>query len=511
MKRKKNGKVFLVGAGPGDPGLMTIRGLDCLQHADVVVYDRLLDKHLLESARPHAKKIDVGKSPHHHTIEQEKINRLLIGEAQKGKKVVRLKGGDPFVFGRGGEEAEALAKNNISFEVVPGVSSVTAAPAYAGIPVTDRRYSSSFTAVTGHRAVGTYRPDIRRDRIGKGKDTLVFLMGVGNLAYIVNKLVENGKPLATPVAIIKHGTIHRQRTLVGTLGNIIPKAKREGLQPPAVIVIGEVVRLRKQLRWFDIHPLFGKRILVTRAEHQAKELSQLLLRYGAIPIETPGIEIQPASEPDELDRAISGLKNYQWIIFTSTNGVEAFFRRLNDFHFDSRRLYGLRVGAIGSATASALEDKGIIADCIPKTYTSKGLLAGFQKQNLSGKRVLLPRADIAGKELARGLARLGAEVREVRAYRTVPNSEGILQAKELLLKGEIDIIIFTSSSTVNNLTDGLGEERDALKKPLTVCIGPQTAAEAVKAGLRTDVVARKHTMYGLVEAIEQYFRGGKDE
>ncbi|MBA7504225.1 Siroheme synthase [subsurface metagenome] len=502
----KRGKVYLVGAGPGDPGLLTVKGLDCLKQADVVIYDRLLDDSLLGTARPNAEKLYVGKSARCHSMEQEAINRLLVEKAQQGKIVVRLKGGDPFVLGRGGEEAEALAMKHVPFEVVPGVSSALAVPAYAGIPVTHRRLASSFTVVTGHEAADKDESTIAWDKLSTCADTLVFLMAVGNLGHIVDRLIQNGRPPSTPVAVIANGTSHRQQTIVGTLEDIVSRAEQENFQPPAVIVVGEVVRLRERLRWFDSQPLFGKRILVTRARHQASQLSQLLLKRGAVPIEMPAIEIQPPPTHDGLDQAILNLKNYHWIIFTSANGVDAFFHRLCSLNLDARWLKDVRIGAIGSATASALEQRGLRADCVPKKYTSKSLLAQLQHQDITGCRVLLPRADIAGKELTLGLAQLGAEVHEVTAYRTAPDTRGVSQAKQMLLAGQIDIIAFTSSSTVANLVAALGKKREAMNKALIACIGPKTAATATKAGLRVDIVAQKHTIPGLVEAMEQYFQ-----
>jgi len=502
----KQGKVYLVGAGPGDPGLLTIKGPDCLKQADVVVYDRLIDDSLLSAVRPGAEKLYVGKSAKHHHMEQETINQLLVEKAQQGKIVVRLKGGDPFVLGRGGEEAEVLARNHILFEVVPGVSSAIAVPAYAGIPLTHRRLASSFTVVTGHEATDKDESTITWNKISTGADTLIFLMVAGNLGYIVDRLIENGRPPSTPVAAIANGTSHQQRTLVGTLEHIVSLAEQENLQPPVVLVVGKVVRLREHLRWFDNQPLFGKRILVTRAQHQASQLSQLLLRRGAVPLEIPAIEIQPLPAPEELDQAILNLKDYHWIIFTSVNGIEAFFRRLYALNLDTRWLNNLRVGAIGPATASALEHEGIRADCVPKKYTSKSLLAQLQQQDIAGCRVLLPRADIAGKELALGITRLGAEVHEVMAYRTVPDTRRISRGKRMLLAGEIDVITFTSSSTVTNLVMALGKHREAMNKTLIACIGPGTAAAAVGAGLRVDIVAQRHTITGLLEAVEQYFQ-----
>jgi len=493
----KTGKVYLVGAGPGDVGLITQKGLRCLKEAEVIIYDRLLDERFLKLASPKAERFYVGKAAGAHTRSQSEINRLFVEKAREGKTVVRLKGGDPYVLGRGGEEAETLAENNIPFEIIPGVSSVVAVPAYAGIPLTHRRLSSSFAVITGHEAEG--KSSINWEKLATAVDTLVFLMGMRNLPEIVVKLIEHGRSPDTPVAVIKEGTRPDQKTVVGSLKDIVTKVREHRLTPPAVIVVGEVVRLREKLRWFDNRPLFGKRILVTRARHQASALSQLLIERGAEPVELPIISIQPIPDSGELDGAISNLDQYHWLIFTSSNGVEAFFQRLGVLNLDARALGGLKVGAIGPATAKALMARGITADYVPDVYSSEGLIAGLSRWDIVGKRFLLPRADIADKKLANGLTGLGAEVREIVAYRTLPQPEAISQAKRMLLSGEIDVIIFTSSSAVfqgdpqiNNIT--------------VACIGPKTADTAVKAGLKVDIVASEHTILGLVTAIEEYFR-----
>jgi uroporphyrinogen III methyltransferase/synthase len=506
----KHGKVYLVGAGPGDPGLITVKGLECIRKADVIIYDRLVDDSLLEEASPDSEKIYVGKGRGCHAMEQKEINLLLISKAREGKKVVRLKGGDPFVLGRGGEEAEVLAANNIPFEVVPGVSSVYAVPAYAGIPVTHRRLASSFTVITGHEDPEKDESSIYWDRISTGSDTLVFLMGMGNLTHIANKLIKNGRLPSTPAAVISQGTSPGQRTIVGTLEDIGGRAQKEEFEPPAVIVVGEVVKLREHLRWFDKLPLFGKRVLVTRAEHQTKELSRLLLERGAIPVEMPVIRISPPGTWKELDKVILNLKNCDWIIFTSVNAVEMFWKRLQSKNLDARQFGGIKIGAIGPATAKALEDKGLYPDYIPKTYTSQGFLKGLKKQDVVGRRVLLPRVDIAGNELSDGLVKLGATVHQVTVYRTATVSNSSSQSKQMLLSGEIDVITFTSASTVNGLLDILGRKWEVIKTARLACIGPNTAAALADKGLKADIVAREHTMPGLVDAIEHYFqRKGK--
>ena len=507
----KKGKVYLVGAGPGDAGLITVKGLGCLRQADVIIYDRLLDTGLLDSAPPEAEKIYVGKTPNYHAKKQAEINQLLVEKAKEGKTVVRLKGGDPFLLGRGGEEAEALVQAHIPFEVVPGVSSAIAVPAYAGIPVTHRRLSSSLTIITGHEDPTKDSSSIAWDKLATGADTLVFLMGVGNLPQIVRQLVKNGRAPTTPVALIKDGTGPRQETIVGTLNDITDKAASKSFSPPAVIVVGDVVRLRDRLRWFDNKPLFGKRVLVTRACTQASSLSRLLLEHGAQPIEMPAIEIKAIPSSEELDQAILDLESYQWLVFTSANGVKPFFERLYSLNRDARWLKDIKIGAIGPATARALETRGLWLDYLPQVYTSQGFLAGLKSRNIAGCRFLLPRADIATRELADGITRLGAEVHEVTAYRTVPATEAISQGKQMLMSGEIDIITFASSSTVTNLLSLISGEQEVLERVTVACIGPVTAATAAKAGLKVDIVAQEHTIPGLVEAMELYFqRGGKE-
>ena len=503
----ERGKVYLVGVGPGDPRLITVKGLGYLRKADVVIYDRLIDDSLLDEAPAGAEKIYVGKGRGRHVMEQKEINLLMVGKAREGKTVVRLKGGDPFVLGRGGEEAEVLAANNIPFEIVPGVSSAYAVPAYAGIPVTHRRLASSFTIVTGHEDSEKGESSIAWDKISTGSDTLVFLMGMANLAQIVSQLMQNGRPQSTPVAVISQGTSPRQRTIVGTLEDIVTKAKQKNFEPPAVIVVGEVVRLREQLRWFDNLPLFGKRVLVTRAEEQAKELSQLLLERGVIPVQMPVIRISSPRSWKKLDQAIMNLKSYGWIIFTSVNAVEMFWKRLYTLNLDSRWLADTKIGAIGPVTARALEGKGIRPDYLPEIYTSQGFFAGFKKKDIAGCRVLLPRADIAGNELSDGLAKLGAEVQQVTAYRTTTATKSIPQTKQMLLRGEIDVITFTSASTVNSLLSVLGQRWEVVKQARLACIGPNTAAALADKGLKADIVATEHTVPGLVAALECYYTG----
>lgn len=498
------GKVYLVGAGPGDPGLITQKGIECLSVADVVIYDHLLDETLLAFAPEHAEMIYAGKSGASHAMEQQDINRLLVKKASEEKTVVRLKGGDPFVLGRGGEEAEELVQAGIPFEIIPGITSAISVPAYAGIPVTHRAMASSFAVITGHEDPTKTINSIAWDRIATGIDTLVFLMGMKNLPDIVLKLIEYGRPAGTPVAVIKDGTRPGQITVTGTLSDIVEKVKQQKLGPPAVIIVGKVAGLRDKLSWFDNRPLQGKKILVTRTRRQASNLSKLLRQKGAQPFELPSIEIRPLEDYTALDKAITDLKKYSWIIFTSVNGVEAFFSRIHLLGMDGRALHGLTIGAIGPATASALEDNGIRPDYCPLVYTGAGLVDGLKSRNIAGRHFLLPRADIADAELSNGITSLGGIAHDIAAYRTVPDTSGINQALKLISAGSIDIITFTSSSTVSNLVTAL-KDRKLPDGILVACIGPKTMETARKAGLKIDIIAAEQTIPGLVASIEDYF------
>lgn len=505
----KKGKVYLVGAGPGNPNLITVAGLECIKHADVIVYDRLVDESILEAASENAEKIFMGKSSGCSTREQAEINHILVAKAREGKTVVRLKGGDPFVLGRGGEEAEVLVENNIPFEVVPGITSAIAVPAYAGITLTHRDMASSFAVITGHEAEGKFDSSIDWKGIACGADTLVFLMGMANLDKIAARLIKHGRKPETPVALIQSGTTPQQKTLSGTLENIARLAKENGFKPPAVFVVGEVVKLREKLKWFDTLPLFARRVLVTRATKQADEPSRLLSERGAIPVCMPAINIIPPDTWEEMDRAIQNLSSYQWVVFTSVNGVEFFFQRLHALNQDARKFGGIKVGAIGPATAKALVNYGLHPDYVPGKYTSRGFLDGLKKREIEGCNVLLPRAAIASREMADGIVALGGKVHEITAYRTVVDTESNSPGREMLLKGEIDVVTFTSPSTVANLLTILGSEWQTIGKTTVACIGPTTAKAAKEHGLKVDIVAAESTIHGLVEAMENYFKRDK--
>ncbi|MGH7411335.1 MAG: uroporphyrinogen-III C-methyltransferase, partial [Candidatus Methylomirabilis sp.] len=471
------GKVYLIGAGPGDPGLFTLRGVTCLHEADVVVYDYLANPRLLSYAKPGAELIYAGKKGGEgDTASQEEIGRLLIEKALAGNVVARLKGGDPFIFGRGGEEGEELFQAGIPFEVISGVTSAIAVPAYAGIPLTHRDYASTVAFLTGHEDPSKDDSAIAWDKVATGIGTLVFLMGVGNLPNIVDKLVKHGRPKDTPAAVIQWGTKPEQATVAGTLETVVGLVEAAGLGPPAILVVGEVVRLRDRLSWFERRPLFGKRILITRAREQAGNFAELLEAQGAEVVQIPLIKVTPPGTWKPLDQAIERLTTYQWVIFTSANGVEAFFLRLRALRQDARRLGAARICAIGPATAEALEKHSIIPDLVPTAFRAEGIIEAFQQHDLQGAKILLPRAEVARDLLPLELKRRGATVDVVSAYRTVQaGSEGEL-LKELLKDRKIDLVTFTSSSTVTHFVEVLQtEDLKALMEGVRVaCIGPIT-------------------------------------
>lgn len=498
-KNASRGKVYLIGAGPGDPKLITVRGLEALSKADVVVNDRLANPRLLSHARPDAQIIYVGKSSRDHVLSQDKIIEVIIEHALRGKTVARLKGGDPFVFGRGGEEAVSLAEAGIDFEVIPGVTSAVAVPAYAGIPVTSRTHAASVGIITGHEAPGKAQSDIRWDRIATGLDTLVFLMGVENLPAIVEGLVANGRPADTPVALIRWGTHPSQQTLVGTLADILDKVRAADFKPPAVAVVGDVVRLRDRINWFETRPLFGRRVIVTRAREHASALSVQLEELGAQVDEFPVIKFQPPKDHTELDAAIASLSDFDWIIFTSANGVDYFVRRLMDTLHDIRSMGSARIAAIGPKTAAALKALNLKVDYVPSEYVAEAVVGGFPG-DATGKRILIPRASEARDALPDGLASKGAEVVVAPAYETVPDDSCASELRARLAKGGIDIVTFTSASTVRNFL-ALAGDTPLPEKTLVACIGPITADEARAHGLEPAVVADDYTIEGLVEAI----------
>ncbi len=509
------GTVYLVGAGPGDPGLLTIAGRDALARADVVVYDRLAHPALLSYAPPNAERLFVGKASARHFVKQEDTNDLMADRALAGKTVVRLKGGDPFVFGRGGEEAEFLRARGVPFVIVPGVTSAIAAPAYAGIPVTHRDAASSFAVITGHerddakesgtRAGGAAEGRRRWDRIAWAADTLVFLMGVEALGEISARLIENGRDAATPVALVQWGTWTRQRVVTGTLADIVETVRAAGITAPAVTIIGEVVRFRDALRWFDVGPLFGKRILVTRARGQASALSDQLRALGAEPVEFPTIEIAPPADNfAALDAVLPQLAAYDWVIFTSANAVAYTFDRLSQAGLDARAFRSAQVAAIGPATADALQALGIRADWTPSEYVAEAVAAQFPDKNLTGKRILLPRATEARDVLPETWRASGATVDIVSAYQTALSAEGADDVRALLFANELDAVTFTSSSTVRNFAEALNGA--ALPPSVVIAaIGPVTSETCRELFRPPDIQASEYTIDGLVSALVSHF------
>jgi uroporphyrinogen III methyltransferase/synthase len=522
------GTVYLIGAGPGDPGLLTLAGRDALARADVVVYDRLAHPALLDHAPPGAERVYVGKQAARHALPQNEINALLAERALAGKTVARLKGGDPFVFGRGGEEAEFLRARGVRFVVVPGVTSAIAAPAYAGIPVTHRDASSSFAVITGHerddaresgtRAAGAAEPRRRWDRIAWAADTLVFLMGVEALNEIVARLIEHGRPPETPVALVQWGTwAERQRVATGTLATIVDVVRAAGITAPAVTVIGEVVRWRESLRWFEPsssgapdagRPLSGKRVLVTRAREQASALSERLRAEGAEPVEFPTIRIEPpADDYATLDAALAGLHRYHWVVFTSANGVARVWERLAAAGRDARAFGGAKIAAIGPATGGALRERGIRADFVPTEFVAEAVVEQFPEP-VRGQAILIPRAAEAREVLPERWRDAGAaRVDVVPAYRTVLETVDAAAIRRLLAAGGLDAVTFTSSSTVKNFVEALGAGGPVEIPPATrlAAIGPVTAQTCRELLQEPDVTAEDYTIDGLVAALAARF------
>ena len=503
----QEGVVSIIGAGPGDPGLITAKGADLLRRADVVVYDRLVSPALLSLA-PNAKLVYAGKEPDAPPESQSLINERLVEMAREGKRVARLKGGDPFVFGRGGEEAIALAEAGVRFEIVPGVTSAVAAPAYAGVPVTHRGAASVFTVVTGSEDPS--KPDAALDwsALAKTPGTLVALMGGRNLPAIADALLRAGRDPETPACVTQWGTLPRQRTASGTLGSIAAKAAEAGIGAPSVIVVGETAALRPSLRWFDTGPLFGKRVLVTRSRAQASALSRLLAERGAEPVELPAIDVRPIEDPSALDAALAELGGFDWTAFTSANGVEAVFERLAAQGRDARAFASVKIAAIGPATADALRERGIAADIVPTASTGQSVADSFGARGVRGARIFLPRADIAPPALPDGLRRLGADVTEAAAYRTAVPADAAERAREALASGMMDAVTFTSASAARNLVALLGGDPAPVNESVVVSIGPATSAAARTLGIRVSAEAREHTAQGVVDAAMEAMSDG---
>lgn len=503
---KGTGVVYLVGAGPGDPGLITMRARVLLADCDAVVFDALVNPAILAgSALPTAaERHFVGKRGGERSARQEDIEALLVRLAREGKRVVRLKGGDPFVFGRGSEEAQALVAAGVPFEIVPGVTAGVAAPAYAGIPVTHRAVATSVTFITGHEDPTKGESGTDWSALARTGGTLVLYMGVRRLPEIVSALAEGGMSLDTPAAMIEWGTFPRQRTVTARLGTLVDAAHRENISAPSITVIGDVVALRDEIRWFDERPLFGKRIIVTRARAQASQLSERLAALGADVIETPAIGIEPL-DPAPLRAALGTVGDYGWVIFTSRNAVDIAWGELRALGLDARVLAGIKLVAVGPATAAALAEHGIVADLIPERFVAEGVVDALRgRGDVRGARVLYPRAEGARDVLPDELRKLGAHVDDIPVYRSVPDPAGAQAAREALESGSVAVVTFTSSSTVRYFVEAVGV--DAARRATIVSMGPITSDTARTLGLAVASEAREATIDSLVEAVLEIAR-----
>lgn len=504
---RESGMVFLVGAGPGDPGLITLRGVECLRQAEVVIYDYLANEQLLSFAPEDAERIYAGKIGGRHNQDQEEINRLLVDKGRAGKRVVRLKGGDPFVFGRGGEECEALAAACIPFEVVPGVTSAVGAAAYAGIPLSHRNFTASVAFVTGQEGKDKDESAIDWQHLALGNGTVVFYMGVTTLRRNMQRLMDNGRSPQTPVALVRWATTPCQQVLAGTLADIADRAEAAGFKPPAVTIVGEVVSLRDKLRWFDSRPLCCRKIVVTRAADQAGEFTGLLNANGATVIECPTIKLVEPESWDALDVSIRQMASYDWLILTSVNAVRFLFNRIEALGLDARVLGTCRVCAVGPKTAEAIRSFGIRPDLIPADYKAEGVVAAFADRDIRGQRMLFPRADRAREVIPSELERLGARVDSPVAYRNLLPERLPPEAILALEKRSVDCITFTSSSTVLNLAETLGPDllADLLKGVKVASIGPVTSKTCRELGLKVDIEPTTSTLAALTDAIVRHF------
>lgn len=509
---KRIGKVYLVGAGPGDPGLITMRGRYLLERAEVVVYDYLASSKLLKFVPKEAQFVYAGKRGGvKHTHTQDEINQMLVDFALKGKIVVRLKGGDPFIFGRGGEEVETLAKNDIPFEVVPGVTSATAAATYAGIPITHRGYTASVAFLTGHEDPTKPTSDIDWAKIATGVGTIVVYMGIKNLPFITKSLIDNGRSPQTPVAVVRWASTPEQQSVVGTLETIPDIVRQAGIKPPALIVIGEVVNLRSSIDWFEKRPLFGKRIIVTRTRDQASELVAGLEEAGAHCYECSTINITPIESYEILDSELERLDEYHWLLFTSLNGVKYFFKRLYDKGMDARDLKGPDIAVVGKSTADLLLTFGVNADLIPSTFTGEGLAESLLDQGVEGRNILLLRAKSGREILPETLRGAGAQVTVAPVYQNIPPQGRKDELRAELESGTVDMVTFTSSSTVTNfLTMVDAKDKKELENLMDgvkiASIGPITAKTVTDSGLHVDVQPEAYTIPEMIREIISFFQ-----
>mgnify|MGYP000058947385 CR=1 FL=1 len=502
------GKVYLIGAGPGDVGLLTLKAVGAVKRADTIVFDRLINHEILKLAGGDAELIDVGKAPDYHPVPQERINEILAEKAMDGRMVARLKGGDPFVFGRGGEETLYLKEKEIPFEVIPGVTSAVSVLSYAGIPITHRGLSSSFHVITGHESDGK-KENLDWEVISKLSGTLVFLMSVNNMDYITKSLIKFGKSPSTPAAVIMEGTTAKQKAVTGTLSDIFEKARNASIKNPAVIAIGDVVKLRERLNWYETKKLFGKRILIAgsgenmdgmiswfREELSMGDAVGMLKEEGAEVIHCPTIKITLI--PENVEKMLDEIQNYDILVFTSKNGVESFARAMRRKRFDARRLNHIRIAAVGSKTRAKLEEMFIYSDMVPDEYTSKALLETLAKEG--DKSAAIITSDIGGEGLISGLECTGFKAQKIIGYKNEPNFEIRRMLLEELERG-IDVVVFTSPSTFRYMQEIAGEAMGKIRRALIVAIGPTTKKAIEDEGFRVDIMPEEHTMEGVARKI----------
>lgn len=494
------GKVYLVGAGPGDYKLITLKGIECIKEADVIVYDRLANDKYLKEARKDCEFIYVGKASSNHALPQDQINEVITQKAKEGKIVTRLKGGDPYVFGRGGEEAEYLLENDVEFEVVPGITSAIGGLCYAGIPITHRDYASSFHVITGHLK-DDENDDLNWNALANNEGTLVFLMGIANLNKISNNLIREGKSKDTPVALISWATRYNQRVVTATLEDVYDVAIRENVKPPTLIAVGDVVKLRDKLNFFENKPLFGKSILVTRSRTQSSSLVSKIMSLGGNPIEIPTIRIEEINNNIALENEIRNLSKYNYLVLTSQNGVNIFFDKLNDMSLDVRALGNIKICAVGPATSKELKNRGIIADIVPEKFVAEAMYDELKDKLSSNDKILIPRGSSSRDYLVDNLSEI-CEVKEVHTYNTVIEEECKDEIIELLDSEKIDYITFTSSSTVSNFIKIIGEENiNKLNESKVISIGPITSNTARELGLKIYKEPTNYTIDSLIECI----------
>lgn len=498
-----SGICYLVGAGPGDLGLVTLRAKELIERADVLVYDALSSPELLHWTKAGCEKIYVGKRAKDHSVPQEEINGIIVEKTKGGKNVVRLKGGDPMIFGRGGEEAAELAAAGVSFEIVPGISSAIAGPTYAGIPVTHRDHNTQLTIFTGHEDPTKGFSSVDYKQLAEAPGTKVFLMGVARLREITSAFIENGAPANTPIALTRWATTGSQKTIQGTLASIADIAEAEEFTSPAVAVIGEVVKEREKINWFEKRPLFGKRIVVTRTRDQAGELSKSLRDLGADVIELPTIRIEGPPDRHEFAELVTHAHEYDWLVFTSPNGVERFFDAFFATYGDARSLGNPRIAAIGNGTAQKIREYRFAVDLIPKRFVAEGLIEAFKDVDVENQTILWIKAAETREVIGQGLTAMGAIVDECISYQTVPETEDLTGARAKLAEEGADMITFTSSSTVEHFFQlGLEWPEDCV----AASIGPVTTGTLVEKGMKPEVQSTQHDIPGLTDAIVRYFK-----